>query len=409
MQYTIDQLHKCIFQKVYDTYEIFKNFFGEDNVDLQGNAVASILRSSIAFYLEGHSAQLVKGTKDTYEVSDAFLKVMAEHYMTLKSTIYVWWSNVTVTNENDRSVNIQDLYAKIEVQADGRIPYENKGFLLNRATYTKEQFLSNYCHSHIQYIPKDNFTKFMPPCLGRGPINETIGTLKNDYDEITWMLFCQELSMYVTVESLAGVPWKHLEEIGKSEQLFGYSGYNFGTRRTPDRFYLLRFTKAQLKDFIFYYLRHGHLSFSFRDNTFKSGISYYEYIIDISNTFINYYNEYLKTDKKQLDKCFSQGLLVSAKIREGKFYSSTSGNYGRGNIDNYRGKHVLTFKGRDIRTTITDSPSSTDSLTILLDHSFAMYILDGILRTINYRFRNGYNKESRTEEPATVSERVCYI
>ena len=408
MQYTIDQIHRHITQKVYDIYEIFKGFFGEDNVDLQGNAVTPLLKSSFAFYLQGHSAQLVKGTKDTYEVSDAFLKVMEEHYMTMKSTIYVWWSNVTVTNENDKSVNIQDLYAKIEVQMDGRIPYENLGFHLNRATYTKEQFLSDYMHSHIQYIPKDNFTLFMPPCLGRGPIRDTIGTLKNEGDDVTWMLFCQELAMYVTVESLAGVPWKHLEEIGKSSKLIQYSGYNYGTRHDPSRFYSV-FTKSQLKDFIFYYIRNGHLSFSFRDNTFKSGISYYEYIIDISNAFIDYYNENLKSDRKHLDKCFNQGLLISAKVREGKFYSAVDGNYGANNLDRYRNKHVLTFKGRDICTTITDSPSSTDSLTTVLDPNFAMYILERILRTINYRFRNGYNKKSRTEEPATVSERVCYI
>ena len=35
MQYTINQLYKHLYQKVYNVYEVFKNFFNEENVDLQ--------------------------------------------------------------------------------------------------------------------------------------------------------------------------------------------------------------------------------------------------------------------------------------------------------------------------------------------------------------------------------------
>ena len=33
------------------------------------------------------------------------------------------------------------------------------------------------------------------------------------FDETKWMLFCHELSLYVTVESLEGVPYNHLENV----------------------------------------------------------------------------------------------------------------------------------------------------------------------------------------------------
>ena len=35
MEYTINQLYKKVFQKVFDVYDVFSNFFGEDYVDLQ--------------------------------------------------------------------------------------------------------------------------------------------------------------------------------------------------------------------------------------------------------------------------------------------------------------------------------------------------------------------------------------
>lgn len=144
MQYTIDQLCEHIYQRVYDIYDIFKGFFGEDNVDLQEYS-EDYIRGSLSIFLQADATK-TEGMENTYEVSDALLKRIEDNYSSFKSIIYVWWSNVTITNENDKSINIQDLYAKVGIQMDGRIPYENVGFLLNRATYTKEQFLSNYMH-----------------------------------------------------------------------------------------------------------------------------------------------------------------------------------------------------------------------------------------------------------------------
>lgn len=404
MQYTINQLYDHLYQKVYDIYDIFKNFFNEENVDLQTSISQYSLKTRTKSFLLYKGIPLEDDKDTKYEISDTIMSGLEEYIGGLRTIIYVWWKDVTVTNEYDKSIDIQDLYAKIDVQLNGNIPYESVGFYLNRATYTKEQFLSNYMHSHIQNIPKDDFTFFMPPCLGNGPIKDTINTLKTTNDDAEWMLFCQELSMYVTVESIAGVPWKRLEEVGE----YSLSSYAQCYNDSLDKDIFIRiFGQDTLKTFIKYYLKNGHLTISYENGQYVPGMPYFDYIIDLSNAFIDFYNEFPSRNEAIKSLCFSTGLIGKVIVSNGKFYlieCVTSSN-----IDRYRNKFVLKFKGKDIYTTITESKNSEATETIIIKHSFAMYVLKSILKVINYRYINEYNHEYRTEKSSSSCERVLYL
>lgn len=412
MEYTVNQLYQYLFEKPLNIYDIFKEFFGEDFVDMQSKNPSSIKEYLFAKICDEEF--LAKGSKEEdfnlpFEVSDAQLEELEATSENKRFFIYVWWSRVTVTNEYDRSVNIQDLYAKIEIQNDGCIPYECAGFLLNRATYTREQFVSNYLHSHIRAIPKNDFTKFMEPCLGTGPIRNTIATLKNTYDETTWMLFCQELSVYVTVESIMGGPWRRMENIGDTSIDHSYLGYDFSSARKTN--FLELFSDGDLKDFIQYYLKHGHLSLRYINEKYTWGMPYYEYIIDISNVFIDYYNEFWSTTSRKLHNCFEKGILRQFVIANGKFYKEGTGNSYVSPLDSYQDKLVLTFKGKEIHTHIIDvTQESEASLTTIIQNDIAMYILQNILRTINFRYKNEHNtKYRRNQEVTPACERVIYL
>lgn len=416
MQYTINQLYTHLYQKAHDVYGVFKDFFGEEYVDFQPNMSEDFHKHKIAMLLKDFGIEVIddKDFDTSYEISDTNLQRLKIQYANHKVRIYVWWPNVTVTNENNRSIHIKDLYAKVEVTIDGRIPYENRGFGLNRATYTKIQFLSNYMHSHIEGIPKGSFGSFQLPCLGHGPIADTINTLKNEGDEITWMLFCQELAMYITVESLKGGPWRRLEEVGSYALMPTYRGYS--NHASKDTF-LKFFSEETLKRFIKYYLEEGHLSLSFKEERFRCGMPYYEYIIDISNTFIDFFNKYITgTDiyiTRLKDRLY-QNLLYHTIISNGKFYRcEDNNNYAPDrNIQLYRNQKVLTFKGKDILTTITEDAASLDNITpsTIIEHKFAMYVLQKILTTVNYRYRNEYyyNKYGINKN-APSYQRVIYI
>lgn len=409
MQYTVNQLYQHLFEKPLTIYDTFKGFFGKDFVDMQYEMGDE---KKVKSYLFIHiSDKIVEENFDTpYEVTEECLKNIENTYKDRRFIIYVWWPRVTVTNEYDRSVNIQDLYAKIEIQNDGCIPYECSGFLLNRATYSREQFVSDYMHSHIDGIPKDNFTRFLSPCLGKGPIRETISTLKNEYDEATWMLFCQELSMYVTVESIAGGPWKKMETIGDKSLSYEYIKYTLYD--TSKKYFISIFTNENLKDFIQYYLKHGHLSLRYVNGMFTYGMLYYEYIIDISNAFIDFYNKYLKSTARKLEDCFTYKLLKSVIVVNGKFYKEGNDSINAASLNNYQNKLVLTFKGKEIRTKITDInyDSSEAFYTTVIANNLAMYILQRILRTINFRYQNEHNsKHERNQRVASACERIFYL
>lgn len=406
MQYTINQLYEHLYQKTDAVYDTFKNFFGEGNVDLQ-KIDEVFFKKSLELQMGDEGIEVEKGNFDaSYEIPNILLTKIEDLFSSRKSTIYVHWDRVTITNEHDKSIEIQDLYAKIEVTLEGRIPYENRGFLLNRATYSKEQFVSNFLHSHIHHIPKGNFTRFMEPCLGTGPIGNTIGTLKNEYDEITWLLFCQELSMYVTVESLAGTPWKYLEQVGGSSRLLSHVGYRIGGSKNA---FLKHFTNDKLREFTEYYLKHGHLALSYRGEKFICGMPYFEFIIDISNCFIDYYNEHLRQTEIQLQRCYDSKLLWKVLVKDNQFYKNAATNTNNRELDQYRNKLVLRFKGKDILTTITEEDTSDATITTIIDQDLAMFMLNNILKIINFRYKNEHNSKPKDKSPSPSYKRVLYI
>lgn len=416
MQYTVNQLYDVLHQTVYSVYDVFKNFFGEEYVDLQLHNKYSTSRIVTSKLRELEVDVVSTPNYDVpYELSDTTLEALKEKCCYVKSTIIVWWPTVRVTNENEKSITIKDLYAKIEIQPDGRIPYENRGFLLGRATYTKEQFISGYLHSHIEGIPKTNLATFLPPCLGSGPIRETIVTLKNESNEVTWMLFCQELAMYVTIESIAGVPWRRLENVGGKKIMVSHNGYTDYDSMTP--FIRTGLSNNVLKDFIAYYLKNGHLSLSFKEGKFCCGMPYYEFIIDISNAFIDFFNSNINVPQHLLESYFSKELLFRTIAANGVFYKARDrDDFVRNsnvNLDLYRNQKVLTFKGKEIRSTITeDTQASIDDITesIIISHKLAMYILHHILRIINYRYINEYYlNKYRINENTPNYKGIIYI
>lgn len=107
--------HNAAMERPRRVYEIFCDYFGEDKVDMQG------FKTLEQYILNG-------GGSITF-FSGIFL--------------LVWFPEVTVTNENNRSVDIQDLYMKVPIGADGSM---NGSPTMNRATYPLDQFLSDYMH-----------------------------------------------------------------------------------------------------------------------------------------------------------------------------------------------------------------------------------------------------------------------
>ena len=405
MIYTIEELRHDVLDKAEDVYEIFRDFFGDDFVDLQKDGRTL------------HNEDLLPGgfTIEDLSTTDIPHGHIEELKRALDTTlsIVVWWPEVTVTNEHNKSIVIWDLFAKIGINTLGTIPYEQPGFLLKRSTYNTSQLLSGYFHSHIPhtYANRENLIEWKSPCLGRGPIRGTIMSLKSDYNDTMWMLFCQELSMYVTVESLRGVPYKRLEDVGNLSENSQYSDYHYmranirvfslhaPTNTSHDAFV------AWLKEFTRYYLNNNHLSIGYDGEKFDINMPFFNFIIDISNACIKFLN--LTSDQLKVSKFFAGGVLLKARISGTTI--STQPRSSSTNINDVIGINILTFKdtAKNLRV-LEDEVSAEQSESVLLDCEIAQYILKNILKVINYRYKNEHTNR-RQENSAQTYQRVLYL
>lgn len=393
MLYTTGELRQKIFGNIYDVYEIFQNFFGEPFVDLQDVPDDTDMRLFLQNYDCPHSSD------DEWDISDANYNRIREQWSILYPVIYVWWPRVTITNENGRSIKIQDLYAKIRVTLEGKIPYEDFGFQLTRTTFPNVQFACGYIHSHVPRH-REGVPYFQNPCYGQGPIRNTVLDLKNSYEEALWMLFCQELSLYVTVESLQGIPYFKMEDVGSGGLVSGYTHFSDDYQTIESLHFLYRYNEGKkrhlmetLRYFTSYYLEHGHLSVSYQSGAFVTGMSYFDYMIDVSNAFISYHNEVIApSEEVEVNNYFDKGILKKVLAANNRFYEIDEET--EHNFSDYEGEPVLTFKGEEKRLHIQQAENVRREPTILLNHSIAMYLLYNILKVINYRYKNEHNNNT---------------
>lgn len=423
----IEELYNSLMDKPLRVLGIFNDFFGEDKIDMQGYWSLDKFKSwmnieSLSTYIpDRHIVSMNRNDWSMYEAqaitdlpTDQVEKVVSAFANTIVKErignakfndifILVHFPHVRVTNEHDRFVDINHLWAKVKVMYDGTL---NGGFRLNRSEYTMLHFSSGYMHSHISRIPKDDFTNFQSPCTGSGPINGTISALNRDYDGDMWNMFCLELSKYVTVESIAGRPYKYLErlgtdnmemDVGRFVTYLSSNYYEYGSALSSDK----------LKEFVRSFINSKKLKFNYVNGSYSIGMSLIEFIVLISNEFIKWYND--QFNKKELTTEFAElkrrDILKECVISGGKIY------YDRGlnNVDDYIqyiGKKVCMFKGKEITVNITDiAEVRNENKSIILNTHTALYILATILKVLNYR----YGRNKATHESNQLGTEVRYL
>lgn len=388
--------------------QIFNNFFGEERVDMQGFDKDTILSYTAdltiasAFRHAGKSNLLPlaeRGRDDEFldviqlETSEETRQKVVEvitsegfisHLMgRTKGFILVHFPRTTVTNEYDRSTVVKNLYIKVPLLSTGA---ENGMFTMNRSEYTIAEMCSDYMHSHASSIPISNFREFTHCCLGSGPLNSTQATLNIGFDEDRWNIFCLEISKYVEVESIAGVPYHRLENIGMGNSIvnMGRLSYTHGLYLSSSR--TSANVKQLLTDFFTYYLDNNNLTFSYRNGIYSLGMSYVDYLISLSNSFI----EWVNSNHTKNPQLITSG-IVSAVIGEytvnGDMVYERNTNYADllNRYRGYIGQQVCTFKGNSVTVTIA-GVGSTENAVRLLKPALASLLLYRILRTINYRY-----------------------
>lgn len=422
---SVHSLYNAIMDKPLQVLGIFNDFFGVDQVDMQNVLSEDQLRSwleeePITSYLYRDNLDMTFRDWDTYSGKSIVALPKSKFELALLSLfhggvvdnitsikfgnmfILVHFPHVRITNEHDRYVDINHLWAKVKVKSDGTM---SDRFTLNRSEYQAVHFMSAYLHSHVFNIPKRNLTEFQTPCTGYGPINSTMSSLSREFDSDLWQLFCLELSKYVTVESIAGRPYRYLEKIGTGDVDTGVSSFIvFNT--LGGHWNTSVVSKDNLREFVKYFVQGNHLKFNYVNGSYSIGMSFIEFMVLISNEFIKWYNG--QFNDKKVTVTF-EDLKRNQTVREciisnGKIYYNNS----RSNVNDlasYVGRKVCTFKGMEITLSIVDIPEANENKSIILDPQIALFILNQILKVLNYR----YGRKTATHTEHQVGTEVRYL
>ena len=435
------QLHSIydeLMEKPNRIMEIFCDFYSSDRVDMQGFPTYEVFKDKLNCYQinsyfnrdcpevsalddsgrdlvstlfrEGAGSETIFSDKGNTTILLPLIKSSVGFRWFQDIFILVHFPNVRITNEYDRFIDITHLWAKVMFDWKGK----GKGYFgLNRSEYPAIQFLSGYMHSHVSSIPKDNFTRFQSPCTGSGPINSTMATLSVDFDDAIWQLFCLELDKYVRVESIAGIPYHKLENIGVVRT--GSSICSFSMRTLiSDAPLNISFWRDKSDRFLKHLLESKVLSFNYQNNQYGLAMSWVEYIITISNSFIEWYNKEFNEGivGETYHDLLGWGIIREVYVRNNKIYNITHRiDASINDIRGYIGKKICTFKGEDITLNITnlDFSREDENVTVILDTQHAELILGGILRVLNYNYGRNNNTEEGSEEITSSNSTKRYL
>lgn len=402
----IEVLYSSLMKRPLQVLDIFNDFFGEENVDMQkypdlptfkewinNEPVCNFIRGTLG--VKDWETQRLRPITELPDELALKIVDLLPHSSTLERIgesifnnifIIVHFPHVRITNEHDRYVDINHLWARIKIDYKGSMAGR---FTLNRSEYTLLHLRENYMHSHVCDIPFGDFTLFQTPCTGDGPINSTISTLNRAFDEDMWNMFCLELSKYVTVESIAGRPYHYLERLGTETMRSGGTEY---TTYLSMGYYSDSISEHDIKEFVKYFINSKCLKFNYVNGSFSVGMPYTDFIISISNKFIEWYNnQYNKGEVSATLGTLKRYKVLKECIIEGNniYYENSINN--NINFSHYIGEKVCMFKGREITIDITDAiREENNNRSLTLNPRIALYILTIILKVLNYRY--GRNK-----------------
>lgn len=382
--------------KINEIFQIFKDFYGEDKVDIQLNiplerCISLLSDMSLSdFTLNSkHFISLSCCTKD--EIKNLIIEYKKDKDTYIKKFvainfvsvyIIVYFPKITVTNEYDESIDIEEVYIRVPINLNGMM---NSSFEIIRTKYSYDQYNSGYMHSHAYSGISKTSSDWRSMCLGSGPLVTTTHTLKNSYDLDIWRLFCIELDEYLKVESVTGIPYIRMNRVGNNNDLYAYNITNNSYYNIQHRIHQY---SPLCKDFLKFFIQKicsNDYYFSFRDKDIHLAISNEQFAIVISKYFIEYCNYNNEETEINIDSIISDFMVKVQRDVSGvlKYYKQT--NPRSHTNESLSDIKALTFKGQDKYVKIDAKAETSQNKEIyLLNPDLVSQILNYLLKVINY-------------------------
>ena len=287
----------------YKIYNLFVDYYGEENVDIQYISTEKITTIDNNLYY-----------KDDYSYRNIVL-----------FDIIVYFSTITLTNENSESYTITDLYVKIPV----RYNYTCSSIYLTRSSLTYDEYISGYIHSHVSRNPYYRSSIWAAFCLGTGPFAEMVRNLNANIN--SWELVCFNFREVLEVDSLEGVPYARFSAIHEYISPSYMNYYKIGIPST----YIS-------EDALFYIIN----NYDFKFNVVNNTVSIAEYITDFAIKISNIYSDYCA--KKHIESHLESYIIGANGLPSKSSNSSPILDNNTIDID------VLTFKGQNIKLRLSN-------------------------------------------------------
>ena len=337
------KIDKALSKRFCETLELFEQQFGEDHIDFD------------IFTAQERKQEDLHTYSSYISVQQYFLL----YYDVWKHNIVIKIDKETVKNEFGLSTVIYDLFIKLEFKRSGALCY---GIYYKKATFTKNQLLSHYIHSHCPRLYASDRIEWQHVCTGSGPINNSVTALANaDTPLERYYGFIAELRQIVRVESLQGGPYIKIEDINGTLK-----------ERKLVNMVTLTFTNKQ-KEFVKSYIRSNRLKLGVINGKFCLGCSFVEWLTDLT--------EYAKAWGKENDQSIS---LVDTIVKDNKLYQKEE-QYADETMLRLIGKPVITFRNKEYRIQVIDDGSDAKTKK-LINPAQAASLLYRILTVLNQNY-----------------------
>lgn len=418
----IEALYRELLELPMAVTEIFNDFYGEERVDLQPMSLEEFIyelgRTEMQDIVGGGSSTFagssyMRSHRDEHLIV-SYSNRMYSHVLTERIDIFdryapymkefignkwftdipiiIHFPHVTIRNEYDRTVEVDNLWAKVPVTWEGK----GRGwFKMNRSEYDVVHMQSDYMHSHVSGIDFD--FKFRSVCTGSGPINNTMSSLTVGFDEPIWQLFCLELERYMGTESLTGGPYRRMENIGAN-------GSNMRDNFSMEQASYVsnnHFLMETSNEFLAYLLASNVLKFNYRNGSYGLAHTFTDTVLTISNAFINWYNaKYRATSNTpDVDTLRESEIIKEAIIANGAIYDPNS-NASR-DYSQFVGRKVLTFKGHDVNLVINGLSNGVRNVSTILNVEIIREYVWAILELLNCEYGNSKKTKSGIDKKKT--------
>lgn len=405
---------------------IMKNYFSKLNLEFQvftdytllPNLAKSESYSSTQFE---KITEYLKTRRETLESIDNYsdpqkqkdniiLKSICE---TEEVRFLIRYPELTVTNENNESVVVRNLYALASFRNN---ILSHLDALVS--SYSYGAAVAGYAFSHIRSIvwSSDNPVFFYPCCLGDGPIVTLKSRMIFEYGQtekvkdqrITMM--CMNIDRYFHIESISGGPYIRMNSVGNDVN--GYNIVHVGSSFPnvhKDNFSLSNIFRCMVKDALVRMVNDGkffiNVSSDLRKSNGNSISDYgfgsysttdgvYGFCIEFSKYFKKIYAEYslLYDDLPDTNRLISDSILSSYYNINGVLYQKC--NMHNMDFSNINGRFLFEFNKKRVCIEIdgkhdSDNYKSEWFVTISLCNVIQKYYRDIIsCKRVSNMFNN---------------------